>query len=232
MELTILIPCLNEEKTIGICIKKAQAFIQNNNINGEILVADGGSSDNSVNIAKNLGARVVFIPEKGYGNALRKSTIYANGTYVIMGDADNSYDFSNLMPFITKLREGYDLVMGNRYLGNMEKDAMKLTHKYIGTPIISLIGKLKYKLNVGDFNCGLRGYKNSSIINLNCSCTGMEYATEMLIRSAVNNLKIAEVPIDFYKDGRNAPSHLNTLRDGIRHLKLLLQPKIKGENIK
>ena len=161
---------------------------------------------------------------------MRKSTIYAKGDYVIMGDADNSYDFLDLMPFMVKLREGYDLVMGNRYLGNMEKGAMKITHKYIGTPLISLIGKLKYGLKVGDFNCGLRGYKNSSIINLNCSCTGMEYATEMLIRSATNNLKIAEVPINFYKDGRDGASHLNTIRDGFRHFKLLFQSKIKGEH--
>ena len=145
-----------------------------------------------------------------------------------MGDADDSYDFLNLNAFMEKLYEGYDLVIGNRYLGKMEKGAMKLSHKYLGTPIISLFGQKKYGIKVGDFNCGLRGYNNEKIINLNCTSTGMEYATEMLIKAVEKNLKIEEVPIDFYKDGREGKSHLNTIRDGIRHLRVLLKHQLKG----
>lgn len=140
-----------------------------------------------------------------------------------MGDSDDSYNFLELMPFLEKLQEGYDLVIGNRYLGKMEKGAMKFSHKYIGTPAISYIGRKKYGLKVGDFNCGLRGYKNEAIINLNCTSNGMEYASEMLIKAAQNNLKIVEVPIDFYKDGRNRKPHLHTIRDGIKHLKVLIR---------
>jgi len=227
MELTILMPCLNEEKTIAICIKKAQRFIKENNIDGEILIADNESTDNSVKIAQSLGARVINVSVKGYGSALRIGTQEAKGIYVIMGDSDDSYNFLELMPFIEKLREGYDLVMGNRYLGKMQKGAMKFLHKYVGTPVISFIGRKKYGLKVGDFNCGLRGYKNKAIINLKCTANGMEYASEMLIKAAESNLKIAEVPIDFYKDGRDRKPHLNPIRDGIKHLKVLFK---QGEN--
>lgn len=146
-----------------------------------------------------------------------------------MGDSDDSYDFLNLKDFMEKLYEGYDLVIGNRYLGKMEKGAMKLTHKYVGTPIISLLGQKMYGIKVGDFNCGLRAYDNEKIINLKCTSTGMEYATEMLIKAVENNLKIAEVPIDFYKDGRERKSHLNSISDGFRHFRVLLKHKLKGE---
>jgi len=225
MELTILIPCLNEEETIGICIEKAKRFIEENKINGEILTADNGSTDNSIKIAKTLGVRVVEIKNKGYGNALREGTKYAKGKYVIMGDCDDSYNFLEIMPFLTKLREGNHLVMGNRFPGKMEKGAMKVLHRYIGTPIISYVGRKKYGLKIGDFNCGLRGYENKAILDLNCESEGMEYATEMLIKAVKNNLKIEEIAIDFYKDKRNRKSHLNTIRDGIRHLKILFKTK-------
>ncbi len=223
IELTILMPCLNEEKTIGICIQKAKQFLEKNNIQGEVLIADNGSTDKSAIIAKENGARVVKVEQKGYGSALINGSKAANGIYTIMGDCDDSYNFLELDDILAKLRSGADLVMGNRFKGKMEKGAMKFTHKYIGTPIISLIGRIKYKVKIGDFNCGLRGYNTKKINDLNCECLGMEYATEMIIKAKKNNLQIAEVPINFYKDGREHASHLNAIRDGIRHLKLLLK---------
>lgn len=156
IELTILMPCLNEENTIGNCIKKAQAFISQNQITAEILIADNGSTDRSVEIAKQLGARIVHISKRGYGNALRYGTMEAKGKYVIIGDSDESYDFMHIGNFLKKLREGFDLVIGNRYKGKIEKGAMKLTHRYIGTPLISFIARKKFKIDVKDFNCGLR----------------------------------------------------------------------------
>lgn len=223
LELTILIPCLNEEKTLGICIEKALRFLRENNINGEVLIADNGSTDKSVEIAKKCGVRIIEVSEKGYGNALINGSKQAKGKYTIMGDADDSYNFLEIMPILNKLRTGTDLVMGNRYKGKMEKGAMKWTHKYIGTPIISLIGRIKYKINVGDFNCGLRGYDTDKINSLNCKCGGMEYATEMIVKAKKENLKIEEVKINFYKDKRMARPHLRAIKDGIRHLKLLLK---------
>lgn len=226
LELTILMPCLNEEKTIGICIEKAQKFIRDNNIKGEVLIADNGCTDRSVEIAKEKGARVVYIEEKGYGNALIKGGKLAKGKYTIMGDCDDSYNFLELDEFINKLREGYEFVIGNRYGGKMEKGAMQWSHKYIGTPIISNIAKRLYKLNVGDFNCGLRGYCTEKINNLGCKSEGMEYATEMIIRAKKENLKICEVPINFYKDGREKKSHLRPIRDGIRHFRIIINQNI------
>ena len=220
-ELTILIPCLNEEKTLGICINKAKKFLSENNINGEILIADNGSIDNSKKIAKSLGVRVIEVQEKGYGNALINGTKSAKGKYTIMGDADDSYNFLEIMPILEKLREGNDFVIGNRYKGKMEKGAMPFSNKYIGTPIISWIGRKKCKIKIGDFNCGLRGYDTQKIIDLNCKCPGMEYATEMIIKAKQSNLKIVEVPINFYKDGRNQKPHLKAISDGFRHLKVL-----------
>lgn len=221
LELTILIPCLNEENTIEICIKKAKKFIETNNINAEILVADNGSTDNSVEIAKKNGARVIFVESKGYGSALINGTKEAKGKFTIMGDADDSYNFLEIMPILQELRNGNELVIGNRYKGKIEHGAMKWLHRYFGTPVISWIGRKKYKLEIEDFNCGLRGYVTEKINNLDCKCLGMEYATEMLIRARKSGLKLKEVGINFYKDGRKKESHLRTFRDGIRHLKIL-----------
>lgn len=223
MELTILMPCLNEEKTIGECIEKAKKFIDKNSIEAEILIADNGSTDNTVKIAKQLGARIINIKEKGYGNALRIGTAKARGKYVIIGDSDGSYDFLNLKAFIEKLREGYDLVIGNRFSGKIEKGAMKFSHRYIGTPFISYIARKKFSIEVKDFNCGLRGYNNEKIKNIDYNSTGMEYASEMIIKAKKANLKIIEVPINFYKDGRERSPHLNSIRDGIRHLLVILK---------
>ena len=199
MELTILIPCLNEEKTIGMCIEKAQRFIRDNEIEGEILIADNGSTDNSIKIAKEHKANVIEVINKGYGSALIEGTKKAKGKYIIMGDADDSYNFLELEEFIKKLEEGYELVIGNRYKGNIEKGAMKITHRYIGTPILSLLVRKKYKIDIQDVNCGLRGYVKEKIIKLNCKASGMEYATEMLIKAQKENLKVVEIPINFIR---------------------------------
>ena len=223
IELTILMPCLNEEKTIAICIEKAKKFLKDNNVNGEILISDNGSIDKSKEIARDLGAKVINVEEKGYGNALINGSKKAKGKFTIIGDADDSYNFLEIMPILQKLREGYDFVIGNRYKGKMEKGAMKFSHKYIGTPIISFIGRIKYKVKVGDFNCGLRGYNTEKMNKLNCKCGGMEYATEMIKEAKDKNLKIIEIPINFYKDGRGNKPHLKTIRDGIRHLRILFK---------
>jgi glycosyltransferase involved in cell wall biosynthesis len=222
LELTILMPCLNEAETLETCINKAKFFLEKNNIKGEILIADNGSSDDSINIAKRNGARVEEIKEKGYGAALIGVDKLALGKYVIMGDADDSYNFMNLSPFLDKLREGYELVIGNRFRGGIEKNAMPPLHRYLGNPILSLIGRILYSKEVGDFHCGLRGYNRKSILSLNLHTSGMEYASEMIVQAALNKLKIAEVPTTLNKDGRTRASHLRSWRDGWRHLKYLL----------
>lgn len=222
MELTILMPCLNEAKTLKTCISKANSFLINNNIDGEVLIADNGSTDGSQEIAINTGARVVNIPEKGYGAALIGGCEAAYGKYVIMGDSDDSYDFSNLMPFVEKLREGYDLVMGNRFKGGIEKGAMPPLHKYLGNPVLSTIGRILYKSPIKDFHCGLRGYNRESILSLNLHTTGMEYASEMVVQATLHKLKMCEVPTTLKKDGRDRPPHLKSWSDGWRHLTFLL----------
>lgn len=222
LELTILIPALNEEETIGIVIKKANRFLKKNNISGEVLVANNNSTDNTEKIAKENGARVVSIKERGYGNALIYGTKEARGKYVIMGDADDSYNFLEIEEFVKKLRDGYELVIGNRYGETMERHSMPFLHRYIGTPILTMILNKKYNLKLHDINCGLRGYNKNKIMDLECKCTGMEYASEMIIKAQKRRLKIAEIPIRFYKDKRNRKPHLNTIKDGIRHLKVIL----------
>lgn len=222
MELTILMPCLNESRTLKICIDKAQKFLADNNIDGEVLIADNGSTDGSQDIARNAGARVVDIEEKGYGSALIGGCNAALGKYVIMGDSDDSYDFSNLMPFVEKLREGYELVMGNRFKGGIEKGAMPPLHKYLENPVLSTIGRILYKSPIRDFHCGLRGYNKESIQKLNLHTTGMEYASEMVVQATLHELKICEVPTTLKKDGRDRPPHLRSWSDGWRHLTFLL----------
>ncbi len=222
MELTILMPCLNESRTLETCISKAQTFLKENQIDGEVLIADNGSIDGSQDIARNAGARVVNIEEKGYGAALIGGSHAALGKYVIMGDSDDSYDFNNLMPFVEKLREGYELVMGNRFKGGIEKGAMPLLHRYLGNPVLSTIGRILYKSPIKDFHCGLRGYNRQSILDLNLHTTGMEYASEMVVQATLHNLKICEVPTTLKKDGRDRPPHLRSWYDGWRHLTFLL----------
>lgn len=222
MELTILMPCLNEAETLAVCIRKARTFLEKNNIDGEVLISDNGSTDGSADIAAKEGARVVFEPVKGYGSALIKGCEEAKGKYVIMGDCDDSYDFLDLMPFLEKLREGSDLVVGNRFAGGIEKGAMPWSHRYIGNPFLSFVGRKRFHSKVKDFHCGLRGYNRESVMRLGLQTTGMEYASEMIVRSELKGLKITEVPTKLKKDGRSGPAHLRSVRDGIRHLKFLL----------
>lgn len=222
VELTILMPCLNEAETIGACITKAQAFLARSGVKGEILIADNGSTDGSIAIAEGLGAHVAHIKNRGYGAALSGGIAAARGTFVIMGDADNSYDFENLEPFIERLRAGDDLVMGNRFRGGIETGAMPLLHRYLGNPVLSFLGRLFFRIPVRDFHCGLRGFRRSSIANLDLQTTGMEFASEMVVRSALDRLDISEVPTTLKPDGRSRAPHLKTWRDGWRHLKFLL----------
>jgi len=222
IELTILMPCLNEAETLEICIKKANKFLKENKVEGEVLIADNGSTDGSQEIALKNGARVANIDQKGYGSALRGGCENAHGKYVIMGDADDSYNFLDLMPFLEKLRDGYELVMGNRFKGGIEKGAMPPLHKYLGNPVLSFIGRIFYPSNIKDFHCGLRGYNRASIQKLHLQTTGMEYASEMVVQSTLHKLKMVEVPTTLSPDGRTRPPHLRSWSDGWRHLKFLM----------
>lgn len=222
IELSIVMPCLNEIETISVCIKKAQSFLEKENIEGEIIIADNGSTDGSQNAAKALQARVINVTEKGYGNALKGGINAALGKYIIMADADDSYDFTSLLPFVLKLREGFDLVMGNRFKGGIKKGAMPFLHKYLGNPVLSFLGKLFFKIKIGDFHCGLRGFTKEAYYKMKLQTTGMEFASEMIVKSKLNHLSITEVPTVLHKDGRSRPPHLNTWRDGWRHLRFLL----------
>lgn len=222
IELSIVMPCLNEAETLAVCINKAQSFFERENISGEVIIADNGSTDGSQKIATDLNARVVNVPQKGYGSALRGGIEAANGKYVIMGDADDSYDFSNLMPYVIKLREGYDLVMGNRFKGGIKKGAMPFLHKYLGNPVLSFIGRLFFKSKIGDFHCGLRGFSKEAYYKMELKTTGMEFASEMIVKSSLKDLKITEVNTILSPDGRSRPPHLNTWRDGWRHLRFLV----------
>lgn len=221
-ELTILMPCLNESETLATCINKAKSFLQSEKIHGEILIADNGSTDGSQQIAEQLGARVISVPIRGYGAALKSGIQHAQGQYIIMGDADDSYDFLNLNPFIVKLREGYDLVMGNRFKGGIIKGAMPVLNRYLGNPVLSLLGRLFFKSKIGDFHCGLRGFRRDSFQQLELQGDGMEFASEMVVKATLKNLNITEVPTQLFPDGRNRRPHLRPWRDGWRHLRLLL----------
>lgn len=221
-ELTILMPCLNEAETLETCITKANGYLEQSGVEGEVVIADNGSTDGSQEIARRLGARVVDVPVKGYGAALRAGIDAAKGKYVIMGDSDDSYDFAKLDPFVAKLREGADLVMGNRFRGGIAKDAMPPLHRYLGNPVLSAVGRVFYRTPVGDFHCGLRGFNRTAILGLHLNTPGMEFASEMVIRATLFGLDIREVPTTLKPDGRSRPPHLNSWRDGWLHLKLLL----------
>ena len=222
IELTILMPCLNEAETLAVCIRKANAFLEQSGVAGEVVVADNGSTDGSLAIAQAEGARVVPIPRRGYGAALWGGINGARGKYVIMGDADDSYDFSSLMPYVLRLREGADLVMGNRFRGGIGPGAMPPLHRYLGNPVLSFIGRLFFNIKVGDFHCGLRGFNRDRVLALQLRTTGMEFASEMVVRAALANYRLEEVPTKLKKDGRSRPPHLRTWRDGWRHLSFLL----------
>lgn len=222
IELTILMPCLNEAETLEVCINKAKTFLEKSGVVGEVLIADNGSTDGSIEIAERCGARVEHVPVKGYGAALIGGCKAAKGKYVIMGDADDSYDFLNLMPFVEKLREGYELVMGNRFRGGIAKGAMPPLHRYLGNPVLSFIGRLFFPSEIGDFHCGLRGYEREAMLKLDLHTTGMEYASEMVVKATMFGLKMTEVPTTLSPDGRSRAPHLRSFRDGWRHLKFLL----------
>ncbi|MBQ5320391.1 MAG: glycosyltransferase family 2 protein [Oscillospiraceae bacterium] len=226
IELTILMPCLNEEKTIGFCIDEAKRYIEKSGISAEILISDNGSTDRSAEIAEKKGARVVHIEKKGYGNALIGGINSAYGKYIIMGDCDMSYDFYNIDEFVDKLREGYGLVMGNRFKGGIEKGAMPFSHRYFGVPALSLAGRIRYKTSIGDFHCGIRGFERKKALALGFKCEGMEFATEIIARFVKSGARIAEIAVPLRKDGRNAKSHLRSIPDGLRHLKFILFEKI------
>jgi glycosyltransferase involved in cell wall biosynthesis len=221
-ELTILMPCLNEAATIGSCIAKARGFLERAGIDGEVLVADNGSNDGSRTLAERAGARVVEVAARGYGAALAGGIAAARGRYIIMGDADDSYDFARLDGFVAKLREGYPLVMGNRFRGGIRKGAMPFLHRYLGNPVLSFFGRLLFRTRVGDFHCGLRGFEREAVHTLRLRTTGMEFASELIVKAALAGWRIAEVPTTLSPDGRGRLPHLRTWRDGWRHLRFLL----------
>jgi glycosyltransferase involved in cell wall biosynthesis len=225
--LSIVMPCLNEATTLGRCISKAQAYLARQNFLGEIIVGDNGSTDGSIEIAKSLGASVVIVPQRGYGNALQAGIKAAHGKFVIMGDSDDSYDFGSLEAFVDKLQAGYDLVLGNRFEGGIKDGAMPPLHRYFGNPLITAIGRLLYRSPVNDFYCGLRAFRREQILKLGLCSPGMEFALEMIVKSTINNLRITEVPTALHPDGRGRPPHLRSWRDGWRSLRfyLLLSPE-------
>lgn len=221
LELTILIPCLNEAETISACVQEAASFLRRLDVSGEVLVSDNGSSDGSQQLALDAGARVITADRRGYGAALQSGIEHARGRYVIMGDGDQSYDFSRLELMLQALRAGNELVMGNRFKGGISPGAMPFLHKYLGNPVLSAIGRLFYRNDIGDFHCGLRGFRRDAILELALNSDGMEFASEMVVKSSMHGLRIAEVPTTLRKDGRSRPPHLRTWRDGWRHLKFL-----------
>lgn len=222
MELTVVLPCLNEAETLAVCIRKAKASIAGLGIDGEVVVADNGSTDGSQDIARAEGARVVDVPIRGYGAALTAGIADAKGEFVIMGDADDSYDLSNLGPFVEALRGGADLVMGNRFVGGIEPGAMPALHRYLGNPVLTAIGRVLFRSPVKDFHCGLRGFRRQAILDLDLRTTGMEFASEMVVKATLNKLNIVEVPTTLSPDGRSRRPHLRTWSDGWRHLRFLL----------
>ena len=222
IELSIVMPCLNEAETLATCIDKAQGYLERSGVVGEVVIADNGSTDGSQDIARAHGARVVDVPAKGYGSALMGGIDAARGEYVIMGDADDSYDFSRLDPFVERLRAGGELVMGNRFKGGIAEGAMPPLHKYLGNPVLSWIGRVLFRSPIGDFHCGLRGFNRRSILNLHLQTTGMEFASEVVVKSTLGGLRVSEVPTTLDKDGRSRPPHLRSWRDGWRHLRFLL----------
>lgn len=222
VELTILMPCLNERETLAACIDQAQLYLRDSGVSGEVVVADNGSTDGSQEIARAHGARVVDVPVRGYGAALIAGIEAARGRYVIMGDSDQSYDFSKLGPFLEKLRGGAQIVMGNRFKGSIRPGAMPFLHKYLGNPVLSFLGRLFFDVPAGDFHSGLRGFSREAIRGLKLHYPGMEFASEMVVKSRLAGLTFAEVPITLSPDGRSRPPHLKTWRDGWRHLRFLL----------
>ena len=221
-ELTILMPCLNEAETLETCIDKANAWIASSGVSAEVVIADNGSTDGSQEIARRGGARVVDVPTLGYGSALYAGAQSANSKYIIMGDSDDSYDFSNLDQFVNELRLGNDLVMGNRFAGGIEPGAMPWKNRYIGNPALSLVGRILFRIPIRDFHCGIRGFSKEAFKRMDLRTSGMEFASEMVIKARLLGMPIAEVPTTLRVDGRTRPPHLKPWRDGWRHLRFML----------
>tara|TARA_R110001592_G_scaffold133797_2_gene349168 strand:- start:1582 stop:2736 length:1155 start_codon:yes stop_codon:yes gene_type:complete len=221
IEVSVVMPCLNEEKTVAICIRKAMDAMAEMGVSGEVVIADNGSTDSSREIARDLGARVVEVTMKGYGAALRGGIEAAEGTYIIMGDSDDSYDFTDLRPFIEKLREGFDLVMGNRFRGGIAPGAMPALHRYLGNPVLSFIGQLFFNTPIRDFHCGLRGFSKAAYERMDVRTTGMEFASEIVVKASLFDMRITEVPTTLRPDGRDRAPHLRSWHDGWRHLRFL-----------
>jgi hypothetical protein len=222
LDVTIVMPCLNEARTVAVCVSKAHAFLRRSGCRGEVIVADNGSTDGSVDLARAAGARVVSVAQRGYGAALMGGIAAARGRWVVMGDADDSYDFTLLDSFIEALLNGAQLVMGNRFRGGIEPGAMPPLHRFVGNPVLSFIGRLLFRSPIGDFHCGLRAFDRAAVMKLGLSCPGMEFASEMVMRASLAGLRIQEVPTTLARDGRDRPPHLRSWRDGWRHLRLLL----------
>jgi glycosyltransferase involved in cell wall biosynthesis len=222
VELSVIMPCLNEARTLATCIRKAQSFLDRTGITGEIVIGDNGSTDGSQQIARELGARVVDVPTRGYGAALCGAIAAADGRYCIMADSDGSCDFEDLDDFVAKLRAGYDMVVGNRFQGVIKPGAMRWKNRYIGTPVLSGLGRTFFRANIGDINCGFRGFSKAAFDRMDLRTTGMEFASEMIVKASLFGLKVAEVPITVSPDGRDRAPHLRPWRDGWRHLRFLL----------
>jgi glycosyltransferase involved in cell wall biosynthesis len=222
VEVSVIMPCLNEARTVGRCVAKARECLERLGIRSEIIVADNGSTDGSPAVAREHGARVIHVPRKGYGNALQGGIAAAQGRFIIMGDADDSYDFSRLEAFIDKLREGYDLVMGNRFRGGIMPGAMPPLHRYFGNPLLSFLLKVFFRSPIGDCQCGLRGFRKEAIEKIHLDTPGMEFASEMVVKSCLNGLKITEVPTTLHPDGRDRRPHMRSFQDGWRNLRLML----------
>jgi glycosyltransferase involved in cell wall biosynthesis len=222
IEVCVVMPCLNEAETLEACVGKAQRTLRDHHIAGEVIVADNGSTDGSQEIARRLGAQVVEVKEKGYGSALMGGIQAGRGKFIIMGDADSSYDFAHIPLFLEKLREGYDLVVGNRFKGGIAREAMPLLHRYFGNPILTWIGRLFFRCPTGDIYCGLRGFNREAILQMDPRTTGMEFAIEMVVKATLLGLRVAEVPTTLSPDGRSRPPHLRTWRDGWRTLRFML----------
>ncbi len=230
MELSIVMPCLNEARTVGRCVAKATLAMANMGIAGEVIVADNGSSDGSPALARAQGARVVAVCQRGYGCALRAGLRAAQGEFVIMGDADDSYDFMRLEPFVRRLRAGDDLVIGNRFKGGILPGAMPWLHRRVGNPLLTGILNIFFRAGVGDAHCGMRAIRKAVLLRMNLQTTGMEFASEMVVRAVLLKLRISEVPVVLHPDGRGRPPHLRSFPDGFRHLRYLLQEQLTRGN--
>jgi glycosyltransferase involved in cell wall biosynthesis len=222
IEVSVVIPCLNEANSVGICVEKALQVFRSNGWSGEVVIGDNGSTDGSQEIARSLGARVVFASRRGYGHALRAAILASRGRFIVMGDADDSYDFNELPAFVAKWREGYEVVMGNRFLGGIKPGAMPRLHRLIGNPALTSLLNLFFRSGIGDSQCGMRGFTREVFDRLDLRCTGMEFASEFVIKAAQSGARMSEVPVTLWPDKRGRPPHLRSFRDGWRHLRFIL----------